>query len=33
MTKIDQLKQMIIDGEIAPPATLDELESLHRTEI
>ncbi len=27
MTKIDQLKQMIVDGEIAPPATLDELES------
>ena len=27
MTKIDELKQMIIDGEIAPPATLEELDS------
>ncbi|RLC99300.1 MAG: BMP family ABC transporter substrate-binding protein [Chloroflexi bacterium] len=27
IAKIDALKQMIIDGEIAPPATLDELES------
>lgn len=26
LSKIDQLKQMIIDGELAPPATLDDLD-------
>ena len=33
IAKIDALKQMIIDGEIAPPATLDELESFTPPEL
>jgi basic membrane protein A len=31
--KVDQLKQMIVDGEIAPPATLEELESFTAPEM
>jgi basic membrane protein A len=33
LAQIDELKQMIIDGEIAPPATLDELESFTPPEL